>query len=126
MNNATFGFDCSNNVNNVKFAPIIDEINETFYIKKYYKLLDQKICGIVNSNLLEQEIEQTFQQQLAQVKRDDPIRNARITALENQNREELDALEALQKKERRCKRENLLPLSKQNWSRLSKAKKLKP
>ena len=95
MNNATFGFDCSNNVNNVKFAPIIDEINETFYIKKYYKLLDQKICGIVNSDLLEQEIEQTFQQQLAQVKHDDPFGNARITALENQNREELDALEAL-------------------------------
>ena len=95
MNNANFGFNCRNNVNNVKFVPIIDEINEISHIKKYYKLFDSKISVFVNSDLLEQEIEQTFQQQLAQVKHDDPIRNARITALENQNREELDALEAL-------------------------------
>ena len=33
MNNANFGFNCRNNVNNAKFEPIIDEMNEITYIK---------------------------------------------------------------------------------------------
>ena len=36
MNNTNFGFDCRNNANNTKLEPIIDEINEISYIKKYY------------------------------------------------------------------------------------------
>ena len=107
MNNANFGFDCRNNINNAKFVPIIDEINEIFYIKKYYNLFYPKVLSFVNSNLLGQEIKQSFQQQLAEVKYNHPFRNARITALENQNREELDLFEALQKKERRSKKRKL-------------------
>ena len=38
MNNANCGFDCRNNANNTKFEPIIDEIGEITYIKKYYNL----------------------------------------------------------------------------------------
>ena len=37
------------------------------------------------------------------MKYDDLFRNARIAALENQNRKELDSLEALQKNKRQCK-----------------------
>ena len=48
MNNANFGFDCRNNTNNLKFEPLIDEINELTYIKKYYDLFDNKISGFVN------------------------------------------------------------------------------
>ena len=43
MNNANFGFDCRNNANNTKFEPIIDEINEITYLKKYYNLFDTKV-----------------------------------------------------------------------------------
>ena len=35
MNNANFGYGCRNNVNNAKFEPIIDKINQISYIKKY-------------------------------------------------------------------------------------------
>ena len=35
MNNANFGLNFRNNANNVRFEPIIDEINEISYIKKY-------------------------------------------------------------------------------------------
>ena len=38
------------------------------------------------------------------MKHNDPFRNARITALESQNREDLDVLEALKKKDRRFKK----------------------
>ena len=58
MNNANFGFDYRNIVNNVKFAPIIDEISEISYLKKHYDLHDPKISSFVTSNLSEQEIEQ--------------------------------------------------------------------
>ena len=43
MNNANFGFDCRNNANNTKFEPIIDEIKEITYLKKYYNLFDTKV-----------------------------------------------------------------------------------
>ena len=33
MNNASFGFDYRSNVNNVKFAPITDEISEISYLR---------------------------------------------------------------------------------------------
>lgn len=33
MNNANFGFDCRNNLNNVKFVPIINGIIEISYVK---------------------------------------------------------------------------------------------
>ena len=56
MNNANFGFDCRNNANNLKSEPLIDEINELMYIKKYYNLFDNKISGFVNSEILEKKL----------------------------------------------------------------------
>ena len=53
MNNANFDYDCRNNVNNAKFEPIIDDINEISYIKKYYNLFDNKVSHFVNSDILE-------------------------------------------------------------------------
>ena len=34
MNNANYGYDCRNNVNNSTFETIIDEVNKISYIKK--------------------------------------------------------------------------------------------
>ena len=76
-------------------------------IKKYYSPFDAKVSGFVNSGVLEQEIEQTFQQHLAELKCDDSFRNAGITAIENQNKEEYNMLEALKKKERKSKKRKL-------------------
>ena len=98
MNNANFGYDCRNNANNAKFEPIIDEVNKITYVKKYYDLLNSKISNFLNNDLLEQEIEQIFQQQIANVKRDDPFRFAKINSIKNHNREDLDPFESLKKK----------------------------
>ena len=110
---------------NVTFEPIIDEVNEISYIKKYYSPFDTNISGFVNSDLVNQEIEQAFQQRLPEVKYGKPFRNAKITITENQNKEECDALEAPKKKES-LKRETSLKMVKQNCRTLSKMKKLKP
>ena len=54
-------------MNNANFGPIIDELNGISYTEKYQSAFDIKYSGFVNSNLLEQEIEQTFQQHITEV-----------------------------------------------------------
>ena len=78
MNNANFEFDCRNNTNHMKFEPLIDEINELSYIKNYHNLFDNKISSFVNSDILEQNINQEFEQKIALVKEDDLFKNARL------------------------------------------------
>ena len=87
MNNANFGYDCRSDANNAKFEPIIDEVNEITYIKKYYSLFDSKISDFVKGDVLEQEIEQNFQQQIANVNHDNPFRSAKINSIKNHNNE---------------------------------------
>ena len=79
MNHNNFGYDCRNNVKKSKFEPI--ELNEINYIKKYYNLFDSKISNFVKSDVLEQQIEQDFQKQIANVKHDDPFRSAKINSI---------------------------------------------
>ena len=73
-----------------------------------YNLFDNNVSNFVHSNVLEQQIEQNFQQQIANVKHDKPFRSVKINLITNQHREDLDALKALKK------RENLLKMLKQN------------
>ena len=83
------------------------------------------VSGFVNSNLLKQEIEQTFQQRLAEVKYDNPFKNAKITVIENENKEEHDALEVLQKKERKSKKRKLTKNVEGKLEDAFKSKKIK-
>ena len=83
MNNASCGVDCRNNMNNCVFEPIIDEMNEVSYLKMYYNLFEKKISNFGNSELLEKEIEQKFEQKIANAKDDYPFKMSRITAINN-------------------------------------------
>ena len=58
MNNANFGYNCRDNANNAKFQPIIVEVNEITYTKKYYNLFDNRVSKFLNSDVLEQQINQ--------------------------------------------------------------------
>ena len=104
MNNANFGFDCRNNADNLKFDPLIDEINEITYIKKYHDLFDPKVEKFVSSKILEDHIEQEYNQNLFKIKQDDPFKNLRMTELENQKLIGLDAVECLKRKEKKRKK----------------------
>ena len=64
MNNANCR-DNRDNRNNTKFQPIVDEIEEITYIKKYDDLFDRNISKFVNSNILEKQINQEFEQKLS-------------------------------------------------------------
>ena len=106
MNNANFGFDCRNNANNLKFDPLINEINELIYIKKYHNLFDPKIENFVCSEILEQKINQDFDHEIALIKHEDPFKKARIKELENKKLTDIDSLDCLKQKEIRKKKEN--------------------
>ena len=67
INNANFGFVCRNNANNTKFEPIIDEIGEITYIKKYYNLFDSQVANFVKSDVLEQNINKEYEQKMAMI-----------------------------------------------------------
>ena len=104
MNNANFGFDCRNNANNLKFEPLIDEINELANIKKYYNLFDNKISGFVNSEILEKNINQELDQKIALIKDDHPFKNASIVELENEKETSIVSLDCLKKKRKKIKK----------------------
>ena len=66
INNGNFGNDGRDNRNNTKFLPIVDEIVEITYIKKY--LFDKNVSKFVNSNILEKQIIQEIEQKRSTVK----------------------------------------------------------
>ena len=105
MNNSNFGFDCRNNANNLKFEPLINEIEELTYIRRYHNLFDEKIKSFVSSSILEQNINQEFDQAVCLIKENDPYKDIRLTELKNKKEEDMDALECLKKKEKKSKKE---------------------
>ena len=107
MNNANFGFDCRNNANNLKFEPLIDEINELTYIKKYHNFFDNKISSFVSSEILEKNINQQFKQESALIKDNNPFKNAHIIELESKKQIDFDSLNCLKQKEKKFKKRKI-------------------
>ena len=89
INNANFGFVCRNNANNTKFEPIIDEIGEITYIKKYYNLFDSQVANFVKSDVLEQNINKEYEKNLAMIKENDPFKDARIAEIKNEKKQQI-------------------------------------
>ena len=104
MNNANFGFDCRNDADSLKFDPLIDEMNEITYIKKYHNLFDPKINKFVSSKILEDHIEKEYTDELFKIKDDDPFKNLRLTQLQNEKLKQLDGVECLKRQERKRKK----------------------
>ena len=95
MNNANCR-DNRDNRNNTKFQPIVDEIEEKTYIKKYYNLFDNNVSEFVNSDILEKQINQEFEQNLSTIKILELVKN-----------EKMDALNCLKEKEKKGKKRKL-------------------
>ena len=58
LNNANFGYNCRNNVDNCFFAPVFDEIEELSYVKNYQNVFDAEIMDFVSTEPLESQIEE--------------------------------------------------------------------
>ena len=71
MNNSNFGYDCRNNLDNCKFVPIFDELKEITYNKKYYNFFDPKVPKFVTSDLISQEIEEKYNNDIIKISAED-------------------------------------------------------
>ena len=104
MNNANFGFDCRNNANNLKFDPLIDEMNELTYIKKYHNLFDPKVRNFVSSTILKEHIQNEYNNNLFKIKDDNPYKDLQKRQLEDQLLRDVDAVECLKRQEKKRKK----------------------
>ena len=65
LNNSNFGIDCRNNINNCYLEPIYDDVLEISYIKKFSTVFgNDTYHDFFSSNILREEITQTFQSKI--------------------------------------------------------------
>ena len=68
---------------------------------KKQNLFDNNVSKFVNSDILEKQINQEFEQKLSNVKLDDPFRAVKIKNLQPVKSEEMEALNCLKEKEKK-------------------------
>ena len=109
LNNANFGYDCRNNLDNCVFEPINDEINELSFIRRYYNnLFDKDISPFINARLLQEEIIEKFNNERQKIKESDPFFAAKIRSLKNRRNAEAEAVERFKQQEKKRHRKTVL------------------
>ena len=84
MNNANFGYDCRNNLDNCQFIPIFDEMNEVTYLKGSCNYFDQEISKFVSSDLIRAEVEENYYDSLMKLSKDDKFYQVKFITLGRQ------------------------------------------
>ena len=98
MNNANFGYNCRNTLDNCQFIPIFDELREVTYFKKYYNYFDPKVKQFVTNELTKADIDEKYHDALKRLDKDDKFYNIKLSSVETERRSSLDSLETLNKK----------------------------
>ena len=100
LNNANFGYDCRNNLDNCTFDPIMDEIRELTFIKRYHSnLYDESIRPFVTSRILSEDIQERYNNERQLIKEDDKFYAAKVRSL--RRHAETEALENFKRKEKK-------------------------
>ena len=95
MNNSNFGYDCHNNF---QLVPIIDELQEIIYLKRYYNYFDSKVSSFVSSDLIRQEIEEKYNDLVMKLSKDDKYYEIKLSTLNAEESKSLEAPENFDKK----------------------------
>ena len=112
MNNANFGYDCRNNLDNCKFVPIFDEIKEVIYLSRYFNYFDQRISDFVTTDLIKQNIEERYNDKLIKLDKEDRFYKIKLNLLNTERSSDIEAAENFEKKrEKNKKRTNLVDFS---------------
>ena len=104
MNNANFGSDCQNNMDNTDFIPIFDEINEIYSLQKYYSLVDPKINNFISGKLITDYVKEKFTQQFHKLDAKDPFYQIKLSSIKQEQQEGLEAAKNLDEKRQKTKR----------------------
>ena len=103
FNNANFGYDCRNDLDTCTFEPINDEINELSFIRRYYKnLFDKGIEPFINARILQQEIDEKFNNERQKIKESDCFFAAKIRSLENRKNAENEVVERFRERKKKA------------------------
>ena len=109
LNNANFGYDCRNNLGNCTFEPINDELREITYIRGYYnRLFDREIAPFITSQVIKEEIDSRYNEQIAKISETDPFYSARVRNIKNRRAAEEEALKSFREREKRGKKRTIL------------------
>ena len=104
MNNSNFGYDCRNNLDNCKFNPIFDELKEITNISRYHNIFDKKVEDFVSPDLLKQNIEETFNDNVTKLNSEDPFYQAKYQAEKNTYLSKMESVEHLANRRKKLKR----------------------
>ena len=98
MKNANFGYNCRNNLDNCQFTPIFDAVNEVTYLKRYYNYFDKEVSKFISCDLVRAEAEENYNDSVMKLSKDDKVYQVKLTALKAEKQQDLEAVEALEKK----------------------------
>ena len=89
-NNSDFGIDCRNNIHNCILEPLFDDFKEISCIKKFTTILfDEIFHHFYSPALVREEIIQTYQSKIFELKKEDPFYKVRKKYYECKTNEEL-------------------------------------
>ena len=71
------------------------KIDEITYIQKYSNIFNKSVSICVNSNIIETEIEDHFNEMILKLIKNDRFRDAKVNFLEAKRHEDLEAVERL-------------------------------
>ena len=98
LNNANFGYDCRNNLDNCTFEPIRDEIGEISYIRRYNNVFDKEVNEFVNPQILKEEIALKYNEKVKKISAEDPYYSVKMRAIENSKAADEEAITSFKKK----------------------------
>ena len=102
LNNANFGYDCRNNLDNCIFQPINDKINELNFIRPYHSnLYDKNLQPFITLRVLKEDIDERFNNERQKIKESDKFFAAKIGSIENRRNAEKEALESFMLREKK-------------------------
>ena len=104
LNNSNFGYDCRNNLDNCNFVRIFNELENVSYIKKYFNYFNPSIKEFVSEDIIKQEIEQTYLDELSKIKTTDPFYEIKKSSVDAKRNEDLEAFEYYKNKIKRAKK----------------------
>ena len=116
MNNSNFGYDCRKNFDNCFLAPVIDESEEMSYIRKHQNVLDPSVKEFFSTALLEQQINEEFDNKISQLDLFEDFYEVRKNSFELEKRKQLDSiLSPRNKKRKNHQRDNPKEADEFNW-----------
>ena len=126
LNNANFGYDCRNNLDNCTFEPINNELREITYIRKYYRsIFDNELAPFLTSQVLKEDIDSRYNYEFSKLSQTDPFYSAKARNIENRRAAEEENLRFFREKEKRGKKRTVLKSYRERLSDAAKISKIK-